>query len=352
MYFDKVYKSLVIMYLMPFKVVAGAGIGTETSFDGEDLNKLSRVLNGTPELGDPTITFGSTVTFKDGFLLLRDPSNTNSLTIRPIELSNDGTLYIPNITSDTIAVLTAPQTLTNKTLTAPKILGGGFIADGSGNEIIEVDQVSFAVNHIKVTNAISGADPIISSKGESDHVGLKLQGKGNGKVTIMDGTLDGTDGTKKLDFDTSLQNASTTCTLSTGSTTGTRTVTLPSTTSTLAISSAAQTFTGTQTFSSLIKANGGISLGTGDRIKADTTGNEIGIYVRNEAVTIGNEGTLQVPQLVQSAAPNTDDLNAAFGIVQGSIGLWRNTTTPTSNRIYLRTSAGTWHYLTLIPSSI
>ena len=349
MYFDKVYKSLVIMYSMSFKVVAGAGIGTETSFDGEDMNKISNLLNGVNT--GLTVEFGDTIIFKSGYFKLRNSVNSNLITIQPsTTLAQNGTLNIPNLSNDTIVCLATVQDLINKTLTAPKIVNGGFIADGSGNEIIEVDQVSFAVNHIKVTNAISGADPKISSKGESNHVGLKLQGKGDGKVTIMDGTVDGTDGTKKLDFDTSLQNASTTCTLSTGSTTGTKTITLPSITSTLAMSSASNTFTGQQTFSSTIQPNT-IALTGGQKIRSNDS-TEIGIYVRNESATIGNEGTLQVPQLIQSAAPSTPQLNAAFGLVQGSIGLWHNTTTPTSNRIYLRTSAETWHYLTLIPSSI
>ena len=332
---------------MSFKVVAGAGSSNinDSYFDGEDMNKISRVLNG--EVTGANITFADPIIFKYGNFKLRNSGDTYSLTIRPT-LSQTGILEIPNLSNDTIVCLASVQNLINKTLTAPKIVDGGYISDATGNELLQFDSVPNAVNHIKISNAATNQDPLIEPYGDSNtNINLKLKTKGDGKVTIT-----GNDVTKELDFDTSLQNANTTCTLSTGSTTGTRTVTLPSTTSTLAISSAAQTFTGTQTFSDLITANGGISLGTGDRIKADTTGNEIGIYVRNEAVTIGNEGTLQVPQLVQSAAPNTDDLNAAFGIVQGSIGLWRNTTTPTSNRIYLRTSAGTWHYLTLIPSSI
>ena len=344
MYFDKVYKSLVIMYSMSFKVVAGAGIGTETSFDGEDMNKISNLLNGVNT--GLTVEFGDTIIFKSGYFKLRNSVNSNLITIQPsTTLAQNGTLNIPNLSNDTIVCLATVQDLINKTLTAPKIVDGGYISDATSNELLQFDSVSNAVNHILISNAATNQDPLIEPYGDNTNINLKLKTKGTGKVIIT-----GNDVTKELDFDTSLQNASTTCTLSTGSTTGTRTVTLPSTTSTLAISSASNTFTGQQTFSSTIQPNT-IALTGGQKIRSNDS-TEIGIYVRNESTSVGTSGTLQVPELTQSAAPTTGELNTAFGLVQGSIGLWHNTTTPTSNRIYLRTSAGTWHYLTLIPSSI
>ena len=55
------------------------------------------------------------------------------------------------------ASVTATQTLTNKTLTAPKFADGGFIADANGNELIVMDTVTSAVNEVTVSNAASPA---------------------------------------------------------------------------------------------------------------------------------------------------------------------------------------------------
>lgn len=55
------------------------------------------------------------------------------------------------------ASVTATQTLTNKTLTAPKFADGGFIADANGNELIVMDTVTSAVNELTISNAASPA---------------------------------------------------------------------------------------------------------------------------------------------------------------------------------------------------
>ena len=55
------------------------------------------------------------------------------------------------------ASITATQTLTNKTLTAPKFADGGFIADANGNELIVMDTVTSAVNEVTISNAASPA---------------------------------------------------------------------------------------------------------------------------------------------------------------------------------------------------
>jgi hypothetical protein len=55
------------------------------------------------------------------------------------------------------ASITATQTLTNKTLTAPRFSDGGFIADANGNELIVMDTVTSAVNEVTVSNAASPA---------------------------------------------------------------------------------------------------------------------------------------------------------------------------------------------------
>ena len=91
--------------------------------------------------------------------------------------ANDGT----NPDIDTLPagdVTTAgTQTLTNKTLTSPKI--GTSILDTNGNELALLTATSSAVNEITLANAATGNGPIISSTGETN-VDLNLNPKGSG----------------------------------------------------------------------------------------------------------------------------------------------------------------------------
>ena len=89
--------------------------------------------------------------------------------------ANDGTnpdIYtLPNVS------LAGTQTLTNKTLTSPKI--GTSILDTNGNELALLTATSSAVNEITLANAATGNGPIISSTGETN-VDLNLNPKGTG----------------------------------------------------------------------------------------------------------------------------------------------------------------------------
>ena len=62
--------------------------------------------------------------------------------------------------SDKAASVAGTETLTNKTLTTPKIVNNGYIADANGNEQIEMVTVASAVNNVRVTNAATGNGPI------------------------------------------------------------------------------------------------------------------------------------------------------------------------------------------------
>jgi hypothetical protein len=79
--------------------------------------------------------------------------------------------------------LTGTETLTNKTLTAPKFADGGFIADTTGAETLVFGEVSSPLNEVKITNAATGtAGPIIASQGESNS-NLQLRPAGTGMIT-------------------------------------------------------------------------------------------------------------------------------------------------------------------------
>jgi hypothetical protein len=74
--------------------------------------------------------------------------------------------------------LTGTQTLTNKTLTAPKI--GTSILDTNGNELFLLTATASAVNELTLANASTGNNPILSATGGDTNIGLNLVPKGTG----------------------------------------------------------------------------------------------------------------------------------------------------------------------------
>jgi hypothetical protein len=106
--------------------------------------------------------------------------------------------------------LTGVETLTNKTLTAPKIANGGFVADANGNEQIKFTTTASAVNELTVVNSAAGNAPEISSTGGDTDIDLKITPKGSGNLVLdgisfpnADGTADQvlkTDGSGNLSF--------------------------------------------------------------------------------------------------------------------------------------------------------
>lgn len=69
-------------------------------------------------------------------------------------------------------------TLTNKTLTSPKI--GTNILDTNGNELLILTATSSAVNELTLANGATGNNPTITASGETN-VGLDLKTKGTGR---------------------------------------------------------------------------------------------------------------------------------------------------------------------------
>ena len=88
-------------------------------------------------------------------------------------------------TTDGDVTLTGTQTLTNKTLTAPKI--GTSILDTNGNELLILTATGSAVNELTLANASTGNAPTITASGETD-VSINLVPKGTGQVQINGNT--------------------------------------------------------------------------------------------------------------------------------------------------------------------
>ena len=98
--------------------------------------------------------------------------------------ANDGT----NPDIDTLpagdVTLTGTQTLTNKTLTSPKI--GTSILDTNGNEVALITATSSAVNEVTFVNAATGNNPSLSASGGDTNVGIALKTKGSGVIQAED----------------------------------------------------------------------------------------------------------------------------------------------------------------------
>jgi len=94
--------------------------------------------------------------------------------------------------ADKAVSLAGGDTLTNKTLTSPVLTTPKIttsINDANGNEVIKTPATASAVNEVEITNAATGNDPLIAPSGGDTDVGLKLKGKGTGKVKIGDAEL-------------------------------------------------------------------------------------------------------------------------------------------------------------------
>jgi len=86
--------------------------------------------------------------------------------------------------------LTGTQTLTNKTLTSPKI--GTSILDTNGNELALLTATSSAVNEFTIANAATGNDPTLSATGDDSNIDLAIKPKGTGETVVGTGAADAT----------------------------------------------------------------------------------------------------------------------------------------------------------------
>jgi len=196
-------------YTVQFKYVSGSGdTFTFSATDKGDQLLFATANDGTnPDIytldfGDVTLTGTQTLTNKT----LTDPilspgtatagkveflegtdNGTNKVTLIGPAATADVTVTLPAAT-DTLVGKATTDTLTNKTLTAPKFADAGFIADANGNEQVIFQTTASAVNEVEITNGATGNGPIIGSSGETN-VDLNLTPKGLGRVSLGAGSI-------------------------------------------------------------------------------------------------------------------------------------------------------------------
>lgn len=78
--------------------------------------------------------------------------------------------------------LTGTQTLTNKTLTSPRI--GTNILDTNGNELFNLTATASAVNELTYANAATGNPPTVTASGGDTNIGITINGKGTGSIIL------------------------------------------------------------------------------------------------------------------------------------------------------------------------
>ena len=157
-----------------------------------DVQTFYYLRNSTTDgSGTPTVQFkyvsgsGSSVTFSatdkgDKLVVAKGDDGTNP-NIVEISLATAGTV-----------TETGTQTLTNKTLTSPKI--GTSILDTNGAELFKLTATSSAVNEITYNNAATGNKPTFTASGDDSNIGISIQPKGTGTITIDALTFPAADG--------------------------------------------------------------------------------------------------------------------------------------------------------------
>ena len=159
---------------------AASGSGPQLSATGSDSNiDLNILAKGT---GHVTVV-GNT---NSGAIQFNCESNSHGQIVKaqPHSASVTNLMLLPAGADSTLVSLVSTDTLTNKTLTAPKIADGGFIADANGNQLVVFQTTGSAVNELEITNNASGSNPILAATGDDTNIGIALTPKGTGEIVI------------------------------------------------------------------------------------------------------------------------------------------------------------------------
>jgi len=149
------------------------------------LGETLKISGGT---GITSSISGDTITLDIDSSVVTE-SSTDTLTNKSISLSTNtitGTLAEFNtaVSDADFASIAGTETLSNKTLTAPKIVDDGFIADANGNELIIFNTIGSAVNQLEISNSATGNGVTIASSGSDSNINIVLDPKGTGTVDV------------------------------------------------------------------------------------------------------------------------------------------------------------------------
>ena len=139
-------------------------------------------------------TLSTQVSLEDSAVVFEGASTDDyEIRLTASDATADRIIRLPNADGN-VVIDTATQTLTNKTLTSPKV--GTAINDTYGNELIKFTATDSADNEVTITNNTTGNAPVISATGTTDtNINLRLDGKGTGSIAIRKLSLRGQDTT-------------------------------------------------------------------------------------------------------------------------------------------------------------
>lgn len=151
----------------------------------------------SPTLVTPTLGVATATSINK--MAITAPASSSTLAVadgKTATISNTLTLAGTDATvitfqgTDTYVGRATTDTLTNKTLTAPRFASGGFIADANGNESLIFTTIASAINEMTLANAATGANPKWSATGGDTNIGIDFQAKGTGTYRFL-GTASG-----------------------------------------------------------------------------------------------------------------------------------------------------------------
>lgn len=192
---DNLNCKLTGVWAYPLMYADGADTLENNTGEEQIIDKLTvRTLNmaGTWNLGSSITT---DLNLASGGLVLPQaqtppPVGTASTEGRIYWDTNDDLLIVGTGSgAKTFVDTDSSQTLTNKTLTAPRVSSGSHIADSAGAVLISFPStVASSVNAINISNAATGSAPTISATGTDANVGLTIAGRGTGNIIVGSGT--------------------------------------------------------------------------------------------------------------------------------------------------------------------
>jgi len=159
-------------------------LGGNLDMNGADIVTTSNATIDLAPNGTGTVVVrGNT---NSGAIVFNCESNSHGQKViaQPHSASVTNVMLLPAGADSTLVSLVSADTLTNKTLTAPKIADGGFIADANGNQLIVFQTTGSAVNELEITNNASGSNPILAATGGDTNIGIALTPKGTGEIVI------------------------------------------------------------------------------------------------------------------------------------------------------------------------
>ena len=214
-------RSVILALLLPV-----------AAFGQTEAIRVNLTTNRIVDMTTVKVPSGMTLEIESGGILLGSGSSLTTLNATQIttgaipDIARLGTYtsaVFKSITSDETGAISGGLLVFNNgpTLIAPKFDDLCFIADANGNELIVLDTTASAVNEFTIVNAATGTAPIFKVTGGDTNIGMTIQSKGTGVITLNGLTVTASTGTLTIANGKTLTASNTLTLAATDSTTAT-----------------------------------------------------------------------------------------------------------------------------------